>query len=841
MWRKSLLFICVLMIILPTSTLAVNVEQGGTKTAVGSTTSSNSTSASLSGFACSKGGFFGEDFNDNVDEYKEEDANMAEKFLTGQMQNLWNIGDINGLSTLIFGNPYCVWADSATKDESKIKMAPDGIFTVTEREKIIDPILKMFSAIFVTLLVLAMMISGLKLGLSAVKGRAMSEFGEDLKMWFAALLFIAGYGIITNTIFQLNAAVVLSFKDLLESNGVSVEGFSIMSSWSDLKSVMPMASLLLVVLAEWILAAILNFVYIARKVVVLVLLALGFVAGYSLLFTKTRPFFGTWLRELLGNVFLQSIHALVMYGMAMFAATGAGVFYKLGLMIMFIPLTGMISKWLQIGDSSSKLGSSMTMVGLGGVMSTMMLTSQAGSIIRGGNVAGSTSYGGNNSNSSFDGSSENATSFGPGLMSGGGGSDSSLTSISTDASGATSNTWTNSKAAISKLGGAVGGVAGVVAGPMGVMAGRAIGEKATGALMQGPRNLGMGLKNTMSTIQSARNYTGSQGTGFRSMMNDLPQRRAFFANLGESVGSMAGAGGLGRSLGAGLSGVSRQRLAATSIASGGRGMVDASGNVVPATFSSLAKQYPGASMQMVQTNQGSSMWLNNNGSFHQVGLTGAADSSLKSGEARVMDYQLPAVGQQFAVQQNGTYKDLNSMGSSGLMGSTSPSSIPSDSFANVSTSMTSSSLGSRSTGSSITGSPLTGPLNEPISSSPSISSAPSGSVGAPVTTGLAGSTPSLLRTSQAYIVGGATQNGEINASTLARATSTNAVKYTDSNFKGERVNPDAYVYHNPVGVNNSSTSDKIADSVHKTSSKVDKSWQAVASRSKKQERSKRVV
>lgn len=758
----------------------------------------------LSSFKCSKGGFFGEEFTEKVDEYKEEDANMAEKFLTGQMQNLWNIGDINGLSTLIFGNPYCVWADDILTDETKIEMAPDGIFTIEEREKIINPILKMFSAIFVSLLCLAMMISGLKVSVSSIKGRAMADFGEDLKMWVFAVLFIGSYSLITNTLFQLNAAVVLSFKDLLETGGVKVDSFSIMASWTEiLEHGTGIGSLLLAILAEWILALVLNIVYIARKVIVLVLLALGFVAGYSLLFAKTRPFFGTWLRELLGNVFLQSIHALIMYGMAMSASLGANVIYKLGLMMMFIPLTGMISKWLKIGDSSSKLGSSLTMVGLGGAMSTMMLTSQAGNIMRGGSSSGGNMYGGSmsggvNSNSFASDSNQNGTSFSSSLMTQGGGSDSSLTSISTDASGANSSTWMNSKSAISKMGGAVLGAAGMVAGPPGVMAGKMAGEQITGALMQAPRNAGMGIKNAVSTIQAARNYTGLQGNGFSSMMRDLPARREFFANMGESVGSMAGAGALGRSLGSGLSGVSRQRLAATPVAEGGRGVVNSAGNIVPATFSGMAKQYPGAQMQLVQTNRGSSMWMNTGSGFQQVGLTGAADPTLKNGETRAINYQLASSGQQFQVQPNGSYKDVGSMSANQQGG---------DSFAGMSANTSTN------------------------GSTPNI----------PATSGLKGSTPELMRTSEAYIVGGASKNGEINPSTLASINSPNAVKYDNPQFKGDRINPDSFVYHNPIGVNNSTTSDNIANSVNRTSSKVDKSFKSLARKSKNEVRSKKIV
>ncbi|UZN01306.1 type IV secretion system protein (plasmid) [Lysinibacillus sp. MHQ-1] len=88
-----------------------------------------------------------------------------------------------------------------------------------------------------------------------------------------------------------------------------------------------MGSFLIVAIGEWILAGILNVVYLARKVIILLLLVLGMVAIYSLMFSKTRAFFGNWFRELLGNVFLQSIHAIVFYGMVMFAEMGASVFF----------------------------------------------------------------------------------------------------------------------------------------------------------------------------------------------------------------------------------------------------------------------------------------------------------------------------------------------------------------------------------------------------------------------------------------------------------------------------------------------------------------------------------
>lgn len=817
--------------------------------------------ASLAGFTCSKGGFFPEEFNEEVDKYKEDDANMAEKFLTSQLQNLWNIGDINGLSTLVFGNPYCVWADTALKDESKIKMSADGIFTSVEKEKIITPALKMFSAVYVALMALAMMLSGLKLGFNSVRGRGLSDFGEDAKMWLISIFFIAGYGIFTNIIFEMNAAIVLSFKALLESQGVKVDQFSIMATWKDTIGVgsggIPILSFLIVALAEWILAIVLNFVYIARKVIVLVLLILGYMAAYSLLFAKTRAFFGQWMRELIGNVFLQSIHALLLFGMAMFASLGASTIYKLGLMMMFIPLTGMISKWLKIGDTSTKMGSALTMVGLGGVMTTMALTSQAGNIMRGGNMNGGLST------MSSNNSASNETSFGGSSIAGaGGGSDSSITSITTDATGATSDSWNNSKNMLSNIGGAVFGAAGAVAGPGGVMLANKAGRAITGALVQGPRNMISGANSAVQTFKSAKGFTDGTGkTGFKAMMGNLGEKRAFYGNMGESLGAMVGAGAAGRTMGLGMSGVSRQRLSATSVANGGRGMMtDASGNAVPTTMQGMSKQYPGANMQFVQTNKGSSMWVQSpNQDWKQVGLTGAADPSLKRGEARVMDYKLAESNASYQLQPNGSYK-ASRMGDP-MGGGAQPDKSVFHSTSGVARTPGIPSVSGPATSSTMNGIPGSTPISGISGSTATPLSAPKGipssssvtstqmvndtSSSGPAPSGLPGSTPHVMRTSNAYTVG-VGGDGTINQETLRSVNSTNAVRLTDSSFRGERINPDAFVAHHVPGTDQRSSSDRFADKVHtrqntesQSSAKVNRSWKK-ASKDGQTERSTRI-
>lgn len=634
-------------------------------------------------FNCPGGALISEEVNGAVDKFKDEKANLPEKFLASQLQNLWNIGDINGLSTLIYGNPYCVWADSILRKESSIVMSSNGIFTQAEKEHVIDPILKMFQASYVYILVLAIMITSVKTMLNSTRGRAMSDLGDDARMWVGSFLFILFYPQITNIIFELNAAVVLSLKGLLESKNVQVDSFSLIASWKDLfvgdVFIMPL-SYIIVVFAEWVLAAVLNGVYILRKIIIGLLLVMGFVAAFSLLFSRTRPFFGAWLKELCSNVFLQSVHAIVLYIMILMSSvgvsvttnfispmfdsgpvlltattdeydmttTGAGTFFKLIMMAAFIPVSGLITRLLKMGDSSTKLGAAMTMLGVGGFMSTYNLAKQAGSVITGGSVFSSMTSslnGGDASNQAFNNT--------VGVNSP---SDSNATSITMNALGKNSTPWKATKDAVSKGAGistAIG--AGMILGPPGAQAGYKLGSKSAEAMMQAPRNVGFGIKGIADTLKNAKQYSGPNGVGMKGVMGNLAARRQFFGNIGESVGVMVGQGVFGRQLGQIASGVSRQAIASLPMEQGGMMFRDSNGLPALGTFQNLAHHYPNEKIQFIQNNQGSGFYLNDNGTLRQIGLTGAADPSLENGVSRVIDYQFRAPNSDIQLNNRGSY------------------------------------------------------------------------------------------------------------------------------------------------------------------------------------------
>lgn len=921
---KMLLLLLISTFLLSPITAYANTETNGIDTKY-----------SLGSFPCGDP-LISKDVKDQIEKYKEDEANMAEKFLTSQVENVFNIGDINGMSTLVFGNPYCIWAGK------KAEMSADGIFTIDERKKIIDPLLKLFGSVFFLVLTLAMLLTGLKTMGNSVRGQAMDEFWSDAKMWIVALFLAFFYNDLTNWLFQINAAIVLDIKGLLEAQTDNLDNISTMSSVTDFFPGL-MGSFLIVALGEWVLAGILNVVYLARKVIILLLLILGMVAIYSLMFAKTRAFFGNWFREILGNVFLQSIHAIVFYGMIMFAELGASPFFKIGLMIMFIPISGMISKLLNIGDSSTKVGSALTMVGLGGMVSTMMLASQAKSVMYGGSLSNGGLFNNNNSTSSSGGDS--LTSLANSLA-----NDSASTSISSSAAGTNSSLFNMAKETSSKLGGFVGAGAGVVAGPMGAGIGAKVGGAVGGGLVQMGRNMGVGISNIHSNFNQARKFSNENGTGFKALFGSnanfdtLNARRQTMGNFGESIGVMlAGQRGaaIGRNAGFALSGVSRQRLATEMSSS--FNMRDASGNLQATTFNALAQKYPNADMKWMQTNQGSGFYVSTNDGWKQVGLTGAADSSLKDGQARVMDYKLADPSLNYEYQSNGTYKAPSHSSSLSEAAITSPvnttfdsslasniSSVPTFEEAmaggHVAAPLGSSFNGSVSSVDSVVSSSSSTQgsvsINQPASSGVTDTSAvfnqqsttgftdsvtsvsgsnvnattdsvaridsytPMSDVSQPSVTrnvdngnpgtvqsqsttqnhsdsslntlppqlvqgtnaqeqrmetvGLQGSTPSVMRKSEAYIVNTGESNLAMNPKTVQQVASTNVAKHQDPGFNAKKVNPDAYVYHNVSGADTRTSSDRAADKVHGVS-KISNVWKSKAQNQAKSQRVKKIV
>lgn len=755
-----------------------------------------------------------EEMNANLQQIEEE-ANLTDSIMVRFFRYIFQAVPIASMDTLIFGNPYYVWIDKATGfDVQKMEY---GLFPTEVYNKIIKPGVNIFAGAYFGFVTLAILLSSLKAGWRSLTPQGKADFWVDVQLWVFSGLFMLSTTILYDSIFEMNRAIVSDFGSRIPNkSAVSIIANS--SGWK--------VGDLFVFFAEWGLSLYLNFIYISRLVVIVFLMILAVVAAISLLYPRTRPFFGMWVKELCGNVFLQSIHALVLMVMAGFASLGAGTMMKLGMIILFVPVTGLISRWLNLGDTSTKLGQGLTMAGLGGIAGAIMLTRQAKQVA---GYAQTNAKGGSDTNMGSDGGS---------------------TGITEAAKGSSSAGWQRIKSAAGTAGMIAGATAGLPFGGMGAAVGGAIGNKLGRGMVQGPRNFVSSLGQTRQTLKD-KSKDMKDGKFFGEW-NDLSSKRDWYGRMGEAIGSIGGQTGsnIGRSMGHMLSGASRQRVQAEEF--GNQTLLEYAAN----------PEFFGANVEWRQDNQRSAFYAQSNkdGSWKRISAYGAADPTLRKGEGRVVDYKLNN-GANWVRQENGSYQ-MRPSHSPAISAAPAPVSMAGGGHVPTGLPSTSASSGGGMTaisGSvpvnsvSPAGSPVSGgggmtaipgstpfnsvsPAGSPASGGGGVITLPGnastntvGAAGASTSggsnhviagqgsnqiVGLSGSTSYLGRQSGAYIVG------------------TDNKRYEDRGMEAGKINPDQYFSHNIQGTSRRTASDIGADLTHRTTgaAKTAKAWAATGVR-----------
>lgn len=639
--------------------------------------SSSGSSSTISDLPVDIGGLFSEDELANAGdtsgeligertkemlEQAEDEANLMNGFIIGQVNNLFSIQGINSIQNLVFGNPYKTWGFGNDPDDQLI----DGIFFQSELDNVIHPLIATFSGVYATVLMLAIMMSSLKMGMNAHSPQSKEDFWKDIHMYVASAFFMGLFWMLFHMLMALNWGIVQGVASTLKNLGKPLDGISIIATATNDSTYQFKVGDIFVFLAEWGLAAYLNFIYISRKIIIVLLCVMSPFAAYSLLFARTRPFFGTYMKELIGNIFLPSIHAIILFVFVQMAGNlGQGMgptIFKLGMIIMFVPITGMVSRWLNFGDSSTALGRTATALGLGSIAGAFMLSK---SVV---NMAGKGKAGSMDVGSSGGEVVGAETPGGTGVSMG---NDAGASAISRAAQGG--STWAKIKKA-GGIGGAVlGGTFGLAFGPMGVAAGAAIGSKAVTGILQTTRNAAAGTVGAINTIRDAGrgldehgNPTGKfQFSNLKNKWNDLAERRQLMGTLGEAAGYTFGAigagvgsvvagpfgsavggfignklGSAGKTMGQMLSGVSRQR--AFEYGSG----VLPDGTLSPRgwTPDQIAQdpRFSGSEARWKQTNERS--WFevkdSTTGNWFRVGGYGAGDPKLATGQIRSVDFNI---------------------------------------------------------------------------------------------------------------------------------------------------------------------------------------------------------
>lgn len=307
-----------------------------------------------------KEGYYEEEGNKALMEYKEEKAGIMEGIFVNILHTLTKWANLNSMPTVIFGNPYCGWASESNTDDYKSLIY--GVFTQYEMDKIIKPGASVFSGIFVSLLTLSIMTSTIKLAFTSISPQSRIEFAQDVQMWVLSAIFMTLLWPFVNVVFYFNAAIVDQFYIMMREQGIVVNKFTILSELQ-----MESMTDIFIYLAEWVLTIIMNFIYIGRKVILTLLLIISPLSALSLLFSASRKYFGIWIKSFISVVFVNAIHAIVFFSIVMLNQVSGGntsFIFKLILIALFIPLTSMSIQWLNVFDHAGIVGKQLSTQGM---------------------------------------------------------------------------------------------------------------------------------------------------------------------------------------------------------------------------------------------------------------------------------------------------------------------------------------------------------------------------------------------------------------------------------------------------------------------------------------------
>lgn len=260
-------------------------------------------------------------------------------------------GNVFSLKELVFGR---------TKDGDLVW----GTFQPTDLTEAFTPLYYSVATLSGFVLVAFIVIHGMRItssGLNPNQRNEMIKFFYDLLIIMFVLLNLTTF---YDLLFQMNQGVVGLFNGSYESNldnmkDAEMDSFGGVIGWL-------LVQLVLLGLGLWA-----NFYYFMRKVTLILLMAMGPLMLMFYLNPKFKGMTGAWTKELIGSIFIQSIHAFVFWTVAVLSANSNGLIETVILYAIFIPISESLRGLLGMGGGMqgglNKAGAMMGMAALSGM------------------------------------------------------------------------------------------------------------------------------------------------------------------------------------------------------------------------------------------------------------------------------------------------------------------------------------------------------------------------------------------------------------------------------------------------------------------------------------------
>jgi len=253
-----------------------------------------------------------------------------------------------------------------------------GIFTEKDMREIIKPWHNSFRGLAWGLTVLALLLGGARMAGSAINPARRVGAIAMIQNWLIASFLLTFSLFIFDFLFGINNALL---NDLaLTGNTFSFTEFP---SGQNQEVTLAQALIKLVAmgLTIWI-----NFIYVARKYALMVLVILAPVFCHFWYYQKTRSLTGLWFKEVLSNITMQIVHGFML---ALFFSLNSGEsqnwLVKLGFLLIFIPTSDMVRRLISgTGGGHGPMGGAVMGLGLGSMIGLAALAGRGARTLSGG-------------------------------------------------------------------------------------------------------------------------------------------------------------------------------------------------------------------------------------------------------------------------------------------------------------------------------------------------------------------------------------------------------------------------------------------------------------------------
>ncbi|KOO48177.1 glycine zipper family protein [Priestia koreensis] len=234
-------------------------------------------------------------------------------------------------------------------------------FSQKELEAIYTPGIYIMTTLAAFAVLAGIIIWGMKISSSGINPSTRSSFIEFVKDLAIVAIVLANLGELYAILFQINGGIVDVFSAAYDSK-IKDMAKSITNEHNDVIGQL-IINLTLLGLSIWA-----NFYYMMRRLTLLLLMVMGPLMMAMFLIPRFKGMTGAWMKELVGSIFVQSIHAFVFWILSKMAV-GEDVVASVILYLIFIPVSESLRGLLGMGGGmQSNLGKAGAMAGMSSIM-----------------------------------------------------------------------------------------------------------------------------------------------------------------------------------------------------------------------------------------------------------------------------------------------------------------------------------------------------------------------------------------------------------------------------------------------------------------------------------------